>query len=136
MSAALAYSPAVRATAAPGQTAPLPARAPHLRPVSPPSRSRSVLPFVLLCVAISIGSLVAVLMLNTTMAAQAYEQRALHLRSLELAEARAALLTALEAKGSPQSLAAQARELGMRPATAVGFIVIADGRVIAPERGR
>ncbi|MBN2176197.1 MAG: hypothetical protein JW722_00895 [Demequinaceae bacterium] len=87
------------------------------------------MPFAILCVTIIIGSLVAVLLLNTTMAAGAYEARDLLIETANLMERRADLLLELDEHASPQSLADKALALGMHPATEVGYISLEDGTV-------
>lgn len=133
MSALAARSAPSTRSAAPARGA-MP-RVAHLAPVAAPSRQASLLPFVLLCVGLIVGALVAVLLLNTAMTSQAYERQDLRLEQIDLADQRAALLTALDAQAAPQHLAAAARALGMRPATEVGFISLTDGTVVQPGDG-
>jgi hypothetical protein len=92
-------------------------------------RRRSVVPFVVLCVTIIVGALVSVLLLNTTMAAGAYEARDLLIETANLLEHRADLLLDLDAHAAPQNLVESATQLGMVPATEVGYISLEDGTV-------
>jgi hypothetical protein len=85
-----------------------------------------------MCVAIVLGSLIAVLVLNTTMTQRAYETRDLRTELAELENQRSELLATLEADGSPQALVQAALALGMVPAPRVGFVTIESGVVVAP----
>ncbi|MCJ7826941.1 MAG: hypothetical protein MUP36_01685 [Demequinaceae bacterium] len=78
---------------------------------------------------IVVGSLVSVLLLNTTMAAGAYEARDLLIETANLMERRADLLLELDENSSPQSLSEKAAALGMRPAEEMGYISLEDGTV-------
>ena len=100
--------------------------------MSTPEYSRSLVPFVAMCVAIVVGSLVAVLVLNTTMTQRAYETRDLRTELAALENQRSELVATLEADGSPQALAQAALALGMVPAPRVGFVTIESGVVLAP----
>lgn len=115
--------------AAPRQDAP-PQRRAHLRAVPAPRHARSIAPFALLCVAIVVGALAAVLVLNTTMAEGAYDQRDLKIDIANLHQERAAALTQLEANAAPGALAQQAQSLGMVPATSIGFVSLAGDQVL------
>jgi hypothetical protein len=97
-------------------------------PGSSPRRGSAV-PFVALCVAIIVGALVSVLLLNTTMAAGAYEARDLLIETANLLEYRADLLLDLDAEAAPQNLVESATQLGMVPASDVGYISLEDGIV-------
>lgn len=118
--------------------APRPVRgsAPHLQPVSAPARSRSVVPFVVLCVTVILAALVSVLVLNISMAARAYEIKDLESTVSSLADQRAELLTTLDAMAAPQRLADTARALGMVEASEVGFISLSDGTITPPGKAR
>jgi hypothetical protein len=97
-----------------------------------PEYSRSLVPFVAMCVSIVLGSLIAVLVLNTTMTQRAYETRDLRTELAGLANQRSELLARIEVDGSPQALAQAALILGMVPAPRVGFVTIESGAVVAP----
>jgi len=107
----------------------LPQRRDHLHAVATPEQARSLVPFAWGCVAIVIGALAAVLMLNTVMAQGAYERRDLKIELSELHQQRSALITALEANSAPQHLSNTARDLGMAPAGTLGVISLEDSRV-------
>ena len=97
-----------------------------------PEYSRSLVPFVAMCVAIVVGSLVAVLLLNTTMTQRAYETRDMRSELAKLENQRSELLATIEVDASPQALAVAAQALGMVPAPRVGFVTIETGAVLAP----
>jgi hypothetical protein len=97
-----------------------------------PEYSRSLVPFVAMCVAIIAGSLLAVLLLNTTMTQRAYEARDLRTELAALEVQRSELQATLDVDASPQALAQAARDLGMVPAPSVGFLTIESGVVLAP----
>lgn len=97
-----------------------------------PEYSRSLVPFVAMCVAIVVGSLVAVLLFNTTMTQRAYETRDIRSELSALEDQRSELLATLDADASPQALALAAQGLGMVPAPRVGFVTIQSGVVLAP----
>jgi hypothetical protein len=102
---------------------------PALRPVAAPVASRSLVPFVSLCIAIIVGSLVGVLLLNTQMAQGAYDTRDLKIQIASLSEQRGELVAQLDSNAAPQNLADRAAALGMHPAGKVGFISLEDGYV-------
>jgi len=97
-----------------------------------PEYSRSLVPFVAMCVAIVVASLVAVLLLNTTMTQRAYETRDLRAQLAQLDDQRSELQATIDQDASPQALAAAATGLGMVPAPRVGFVTIESGVVLAP----
>ena len=116
-----------------GRTQPAPAsggRRDHLRAVAAPEQARSLVPFAWTCALIVIAALSTVLLLNTSMAQGAYERRDLKIEIADLHEQHASLVTQLEQKSSPDQLGSDARDLGMKPATIIGFISIADNVVI------
>ena len=104
----------------------------HLAPVATPSHDRSILPFLGLCLTIVAGALVGVLLLNTSMAAGAYEARDLKISIAESVDQRNALVANLDAAAAPDNLAAAATALGMVRADVVGFISLENGQVDAP----
>ena len=61
-----------------------------------PEYSRSLVPFVAMCVAIVVGSLVAVLLLNTTMTQRAYQTRDMRTELAKLEDQRSELLATIE----------------------------------------
>lgn len=107
-----------------------PQRGNHLRAVSAPRHSRSIVPFAWLCVSIVVVALAAVLALNTTMAEGAYQTRTLKIEIAQLHQQRAATLTQLEANAAPQALAQRAQDLGMEPSGRIGFVTLESGKVL------
>lgn len=102
----------------------------HLRAVSAPQQSRSLVPFATLCLSIVIAALAAVLILNTTMARGAYESQGLRVEIANYHQQRATLLTQLEAASAPGGLAQSAQNLGMVPAQHIGFVSISNSAVL------
>ncbi len=92
-----------------------------------------MVPFAWLCVAIVLGSMAAVLILNTTMASGAYERRDLKIEIASLHQERASLVTQLESNSSPQFLANEAADMGMVPAETLGFVSLKDAVVLESE---
>ncbi|MPV37083.1 hypothetical protein [Georgenia subflava] len=121
---------------APRATAPrtTPAWRPRLEVVPSPSPARSLVPYLLLCAAILAAALLGVLLLNTQMAATAYEihdqQRALN----RLDESEASLLAQVEEAGSPAVLQSHADALGMVRAEDIRFVLLAERSILGgPE---
>lgn len=108
---------------------------PRLRAVRSTVPPRSVVPYLLLCATILLGSLVGALVLNTHMAVAAHElhdtQRQLNL----LLEAEMSLRQEVEYVSSPVELEQRATELGMERAAHIGYIDLATGRLIGSETG-
>jgi len=102
----------------------------HLRAVAAPDQVRSMVPFAWVCVTIVLGSMAAVLLLNTTMASGAYERRDLKIEIADLHQERSTLVTQLESNSSPQFLATAASEMGMVPAKTLGFISLKSAVVL------
>ncbi|WP_413450532.1 hypothetical protein AA0Y32_07700 [Georgenia phoenicis] len=103
---------------------------PRLQVVRSPAPARSLVPYLVLCATILLGSLVAALLINTQMAVDAY---AIHdaQRSLNrLVEAETSLVQQVEEAGSPASLQRKAEELGMVPAERVDFISLREGTIL------
>ncbi|WP_152649715.1 hypothetical protein [Demequina oxidasica] len=134
MSAApLRQRPSARAGAPLPSPRQAPRRREHLRAVAAPEQVRSMVPFAWLCVAIVLGSMAAVLILNTTMASGAYERRDLKIEIASLHQERASLVTQLESNSSPQFLANEAADMGMVPAETLGFVSLKDAVVLESE---
>lgn len=125
MSAVPLRAPRVRA---PGQTG----WRPRLRLVRAPAPARSRVPFLLLCVAILGGAMLAALALNTSMATTAYTITERQLELAELTQAEQQLSTEFEQMSSPTQLAAAATRLGMVPAEGLSYIYLADGTITGP----
>jgi len=97
--------------------------------VRPPQQARTRVPFVLACMAVLAGALLCALLLNTTMASNAYESYRLTTELGQLDQDAKDLRADLDAKSSPAELAAAARALGMVPAGGTGWLRLSDGTV-------
>ncbi|HYQ76976.1 hypothetical protein [Cellulomonas sp.] len=102
---------------------------PRLRLVRPPAQARTHVPFVVTCMAILAGALLAALLLNTQLAAGAYEQRSMDVELAQLARDEQSLSAELDANKAPAKLAESATALGMVPAGSTGWLRLADGTV-------
>lgn len=112
------------------QRAPRPAPlAPRLRLVRAPQQVRTRVPFVLTCMGILIAALLTALLLNTSMAQAAFETTDTQRQLAQLVQDNEELQAQLDEKSSPEQLAAQARALGMVPATGTGWIRLSDQTV-------
>ena len=109
-----------RASARPRPAARPVTERPQLRPVRAPEPSRTLMPFMWLCVGIVVAALAVVLLINTTMAEGAYERRDLKIEIANLHQEAETVRTQLEANASPANLAARAAALGMAPAEVTG----------------
>lgn len=86
--------------------------------------------FPLLCVALLLVGLGAVLGLNTAMAQDSFEVQRLEARSAELGDTQESLTHEINAKSAPQHLAEQAEGLGMVPPESAAFIDLDKGTVV------
>jgi hypothetical protein len=102
---------------------------PRLRLVRPPAQARAHVPFVVTCMAILAGALRAALLLNTQLAAGAYEQRSMDVELAQLARDEQSLSAELDANKAPAKLAESATALGMVPAGSTGWLRLSDGTV-------
>jgi len=124
-----AHATAVRAAPRPAPT-PAAAPRPRLRVVRAPAHARTRVPFVLLCMAVLVASLLGALVLNTSMAQGEYERFALQTRLAQSAQAQQDMRSQLEQAAAPAQLAAAASALGMVPTTTGGYLRLADGAVL------
>lgn len=127
-------------TAAARTTAPL--RAPRRAPSRPPlrlveagARQVSRVPFLVLCAALLMSGLVAVLVLNTTLSQGSFTLAELQTKAATLDDQELALRQDIDAVSSSGNLAAAAAGLGMAPASEPMFLDPETGRVsgVAPE---
>lgn len=121
--------PRRHASAAPPATAPATA---GLRVVRPPGKQRSRVPFFVLCLGILVGAMLGALVLNTAMAATAYEIYSTKIdlaRTLQDNQEQAAEVDRLSAPGH---LADQALSLGMVQGEGVTYIDLSSGDLIGP----
>lgn len=128
MSALAAKRPAPRSSGLP-QRQPTPAPRPQLKLVTSAVQRRRALPFVLLCILLLAGAMLATVVLNTAMADRSYEISRLRSDLTASQQAEKAAWAQLEMLTSPTQLAASALELGMVPSTPVGYITLADSSI-------
>jgi hypothetical protein len=104
-------------------------------PVAPPTPVSLPRPaFLVLIVAIVVGGVLGVLLLNTKINENAFRLDDLRARQAALDLQEQQLAQALAEKESPGNLAAQARQLGLVPAGTPAFIRLPDGRVVGVPR--
>ncbi|MBK5247823.1 MAG: hypothetical protein JJE50_00110 [Actinomycetales bacterium] len=128
MSAVPARAPQIRPTATPSWR-------PRLRIVRAPAPVRTHLPFVLLCLSILGGALLGALMLNTSMAATAYELHDAEISLARLSESEQVLAAQADQLSSAPQLAARATAIGMVPAEGLSYIRLSDGSIAGPVAG-
>lgn len=120
---------AVRAIARPSAPA---VRKPKLRIVHAPAAARSRVPFLLLCVTLLGGAMLVALILNTSMAATAYDIHSTEVELARLSQTNQDLATQVDELSAPARLAEQATDLGMVRSAEVSFLRLADQKVIGP----
>ena len=86
-------------------------------------------PFILLLIGLLAGGLVCLLMLNTTLAQGAFQITGMQQRNATLTQQVQALQQRTAGEEAPASIAARARQLGMRPAGRLHFINLKTGRI-------
>lgn len=128
--AAVAPVPAPVRPARPAAPVPTPAARPRLHVVRTPDHARTRVPFVVLCMGVLASSLLAALLLNTTMAQGEYERFALQSRLAQSTQAHQRLAGELERAASPAHLAQAATALGMVPTTHAAYVRLSDGAVL------
>lgn len=95
------------------------------RVATPPRR----LPFALLCSALLAAGLVALLLINMSLAQGAYALHDLQSKSVALSQDEQRLAEDLAMVESPERLAQSARDIGMVPGNAPAFLDVSDGSV-------
>lgn len=125
------------AGAVPERTAPhratspvAPVPRPRLSVVRAPAHHRTRVPFVLMCMGLLAVSLLAVLLLKTSMATGSYERFALQSRLAESVQRQQQVAGELQQKESAGQLAAAATALGMVPSTHGAYLRLSDGAVL------
>jgi hypothetical protein len=103
---------------------------PVLRVVAPPRRRAGRAFFVWTCAVLLTGGLAAALILNTTMAGQAFEKHTLEQEMADLSEQQAIILERLNQHNAPAALAQAARDAGMVPGTGITYLRLSDGTTI------
>lgn len=106
---------------------------PRLRIVRAPAAGPSRAGFILLCVSILVGALLAVLMLNTAMATTAYQIHDQQVRLARLSESEQALAQEVERLSSPALLQQRAEELGMERADGMRYLVLSDQSILGGD---
>jgi len=86
--------------------------------------------FGVVCAVLLAAGLMALLVLNTTLAQGSFTVQKLQSTSDQLADAQAALNQSLDASKSPANLATRAIGMGMGPAQSAAFLRLSDGKVI------
>jgi len=114
----------------------------HTRPVAGPvtgpgrgSARRSLarsprMPFILLLVGLLGGALVCLLVISTTLAQGAFRITNLQEQNANLARQEQTLTNEVAQAGSPAVIAAEAKQLGMRPNPYLGFIDLKTGKIV------
>lgn len=87
--------------------------------------------FITVLVGVLGGGLVALLLLNTIAAQDAFKIHTLRARAAALADTEQALSLQLQTSSAPGSLAAAAARLGMVPAGPPAFLPLSGGRILA-----
>ncbi|MBA3489331.1 MAG: hypothetical protein H0T78_07255 [Longispora sp.] len=104
----------------------------RLAPPAPVTVAR--VPFVLLTLALIVGGIVGLLLINTQINQNAFELQKLREQQSQLAAREQQLSKELAIKEAPGNLAAEAARQGMVPAGTPAYITLPDGRVInAPQ---
>lgn len=109
-------------------------KSPELAVVTAVAQRRSRLPFAFLCALIIIASMLASLVLNTTMADRSYEITRVRADLNASRQTEQVRTLQLEALNSPGQLSERATALGMVPSGQVGYITISEGTV-TPQGG-
>ena len=101
-----------------------------LRLVSGQGAARGSTWFVALCAVISVGALLAVLLVNTVMAQGAFALNDLQVRAAQLSAEQEALTNEIDAQKAPARLAQRASRLGMVPGESAAFVDVRQRKVI------
>ena len=128
----MASTSAVRSVAVRPLRNPRPASwpTPRLAVLAAPKAAGSAMPFTLLCTAIVVATLAALLFMNIQMSDTSYEINRLQIQSQRLTEEQQSLAATNERLGTPQELERQARELGMVPVSDPAYIDLDTDSVI------
>lgn len=120
------------ATTAPAPSLRSPARAPRpsLRVVAAPVGERSRSLFVGGCLALLVGGLLTLLMLNIALAQGSFRLHDLTLASRLLTDQAQALNEDIAIQAAPAQLAKKAAALGMVPSGSVAFLRLSDGKIL------
>lgn len=86
--------------------------------------------FVILCVLLLSGGLLALLLLNTNRAQESFAIQKLQATSASLTDEQQQLASEIDAQSAPQQLALRAQKMGLEPASKVRYVRKADGTVL------
>ncbi len=108
---------------------------PHLRIVSPlrPERASRGM-FAVIVGAVLVLGMVAILVINTTLAQGAFTISELQARQAELAQNEQSLAEGVAAAAAPKALEREARSLGMVPSENPVFLQVPSGRVLGSPK--
>ena len=109
---------------------------PRLHVVRSPERSRSLVPFLTLCLTVLLTALVTALLLNTSMAVSSHRVHVQQIELSQLRETEAELQARLDSLGSPSELRQRARSLGMVPAEATVYISVGTRSIVSAGEGK
>jgi hypothetical protein len=107
---------------------------PRLRVAPPRPVAVPRAPFVVLVLAVVIGGVLGILLLNTKINENAFRLDDLHGKQAALGLQEQQLRRELAEKGSAGNLEAEARRLGLVPADQLAYLRLPDGRVIGVPR--
>lgn len=102
----------------------------RLRPVRNSRRKAGQTPFILVFVSLLAVGMFGLLMLTTKLQDQAFELRSLEREATELSYRQASLEVEVDKARSPQSLAALASALGMRPNEHPVYVKLPSGTIV------
>ena len=88
------------------------------------------MPFILLLVGLLGGALVCLLVISTTLAQGAFRITNLQEQNANLARQEQILTNEVAQAGNPAVIAAEAKQLGMRPNPYLGFIDLKTGKIV------
>ncbi|MDP4014837.1 MAG: hypothetical protein U0990_00350 [Candidatus Nanopelagicales bacterium] len=86
--------------------------------------------FVLLVAAILSGGLIALLVINNSLAQGSFDQARLRAESTRLFEQEQAMRQEVERLSSPGDLSKRAKALGLVPAATIAYLDVASGRIL------
>ena len=121
--------PRSRAGSAPARGPARPPR-PTLRVVAAPVAEHGRTLFVFACLALLVGGLITVLLINTALAQGSFAMHDLTATSRQLSDQSQALREDIAGQAAPGRLSKRAADLGMVPSGSVAFLRLSDGRVL------
>lgn len=95
-----------------------------------PRGSMGTVSFVLLVAAILSGGLIALLVINNSLAQGSFDQARLRAESTRLFEQEQAMRQEVERLSSPGDLSKRAKALGLVPAATIAYLDVASGRIL------